>query len=88
MCCWNDVAVDICRLTSAFDRVRSSFSPVYVCLTLCVCLVRSADEELITPQKLETGDTVKMKQAMDEAVIKAVSGPTYPSLTYLPTYQL
>lgn len=33
----------------------------------------SADEELIVPQKVETGDTVKMKQVMDEAVIKAVS---------------
>lgn len=39
----------------------------------------SGDEELMVPQKVETGDTVKMKQVMDEAVIKAVRG--YGSLS-------
>lgn len=31
------------------------------------------EEELMVPQKVETGDSVKMKQVMDDAVIKAVS---------------
>ncbi|CAB1108716.1 unnamed protein product [Ectocarpus sp. CCAP 1310/34] len=30
------------------------------------------EDELIVPQSVETGDTVKMKQIMDDAVIKAV----------------
>eukprot|EP00903_Cladosiphon_okamuranus_P005836 g5777.t1 len=30
------------------------------------------EEELIVPQQVETGDSVKMKQVMDDAVIKAV----------------
>ncbi|CAM9726094.1 unnamed protein product [Ascophyllum nodosum] len=33
---------------------------------------KMAEEELMVPQKVETGDSVKMKQVMDDAVIKAV----------------
>lgn len=31
------------------------------------------EDELIIPQTVETGDSIKMKQVMDDAVIKAVS---------------
>lgn len=38
-------------------------------------LAVAAEQELVVPQKVETGDSVKMKQAMDEAVVKAVRDP-------------
>lgn len=42
-----------------------------------VAWVHADEDELIIPQTVETGDSVKMKQVMDDAVIKAVSHTAY-----------
>lgn len=55
-------------------------------LRFSLCLVWCQDEdELIVPQQVETGDSVKMKQVMDDAAIKAVSRhAAYSPAVFLP----